>query len=103
MSLDLAAARESRAKLITFAGVSIGAADVAACLSGILISSCFLRFQLFPLAWVAFAPLLWALARAADRREAVRLALIAGMTTNVPAFYWLIYTINVFGGFGYFL
>lgn len=103
MSLELAAARESRAKLFTFAGVSIGAADVAACVSGILISSCFLRFQLFPLAWIAFAPLLWALACAADRREAVRLALIAGMTTNVPAFYWLIYTINVFGGFGYFL
>jgi apolipoprotein N-acyltransferase len=103
MSLDLAAARESRAKLFTFAGVSVGAADVAAAVSGILISSCFLRFQLFPLAWFAFAPLLWALARAAGTREAVRLGLIAGMTTNVPAFYWLVYTINVFGGFGYFL
>src|SRR5262245_30685874 len=81
-------------RLFSFAGVTVSALDVAACISGILISSCFLRFQLWPLAWFAFAPFLWALARARTRRETVRLALITGMFTNVPAFYWLVYTIN---------
>ena len=66
-----------------------------------LIAACFLRFQLWPLAWVAFVPLLWALARAPTRRDAIRVGFIAGLTTNLPAFYWLVYTINVFGGFSY--
>lgn len=97
------AARVPRIRLFSLAGVHVTTLDAAACLSGILISSCFLRFQLWPLAWFAFAPFLWALACASDRRETVRLGLITGMFTNVPAFYWLTYTINVFGGFGYFL
>ncbi len=67
--------------------------------SGVLISSCFLWFQLFPLAWVAFTPLLWALPHAASRRQTVLLGLVAGLATNVPAFHWLVYTIHVFGGF----
>ena len=46
-------------------------------------------------------PLLWALGRATSRREALRLGLLAGLATNVPAFYWLVYTIHVFGGFPY--
>jgi apolipoprotein N-acyltransferase len=78
----------------------VGAASAAAA-SGALIAACFLRFQLWPLAWVAFVPLLWALAQAPTRRDAVRVGIIAGLTTNLPAFYWLVYTINVFGGFSY--
>lgn len=77
------------------------AACAAAALSGALIAACFLRFELFPLAWVAFVPLLWSLAQATSRREAVVIGLVAGLVTNVPAFYWLVYTIHVFGGFGY--
>ena len=77
------------------------AACAAAALSGVLIAACFLRFELFPLAWVAFVPLLWSLARATTRREAAVIGLVAGLITNVPAFYWLVYTIHVFGGFGY--
>jgi apolipoprotein N-acyltransferase len=50
---------------------------------------------------VAFVPLLWALARAATARDAARIGFIAGLATNLPAFYWLVYTIHVFGGFGY--
>lgn len=103
MARTVAATPQPRTDLLTFAGVRIGTRDVAAAAGGILISSCFLRFQLFPLAWVAFAPFLWALARADSRRESIRLAVITGMLTNVPAFYWLVYTINVFGGFGYLL
>ena len=77
------------------------AASVAAAASGALIAACFLRFQLWPLAWVAFVPLLWALARAPTRRDAACVGMIAGLTTNLPAFYWLVYTIHVFGGFWY--
>ncbi|MBP1684914.1 MAG: lnt [Deltaproteobacteria bacterium] len=75
--------------------------DLAAAVSGGLIAACFLRFWLFPLAWVAFVPLLWAVRHAATAREAARVGCIAGLATNLPAFYWLVYTIHVFGGFGY--
>jgi apolipoprotein N-acyltransferase len=73
----------------------------AAAATGVLIAACFLRFQLFPLAWVAFVPLLWALRRAGTARDAARIGFVAGMVTNAPAFYWLVYTIHVFGGFSY--
>lgn len=76
-------------------------AGAAAALSGLLIAACFLRFELFPLAWVAFVPFLWALGTASTARAAARLGLIAGIATNLPAFYWMVYTIHVFGGFGY--
>lgn len=72
----------------------------AAVAGGLLIAACFLRFTLFPLAWVAFAPLLWSLSRAASGRQAAALGFVAGLATNLPAFYWLVYTIHVFGGFG---
>ncbi len=77
------------------------AAYGGAALSGVLIASCFLRFDLYPLAWLGFVPLLWVLARATNWREAARLGFVAGLATNLPAFYWLVYTIHVFGGFGY--
>lgn len=73
--------------------------QIAAALTGILISSSFLSFRLYAVAWFAFVPLLWALRQAKDRRTVTRLGWIAGLTTNLPAFHWLIYTIHVFGGF----
>jgi len=76
-------------------------AYVAAGLSGVLIAACFLRFGLFPLAWIAFAPVIWAIGQVQTGRDAARIGLVAGLVTNVPAFYWLVYTIHVFGGFGY--
>jgi apolipoprotein N-acyltransferase len=69
--------------------------------TGALIAAPWLDFSLYPLAWVAFVPLLLALDRAASRRAALRLGLLAGLATNVPAFYWLVYTMHVFGGFPY--
>jgi apolipoprotein N-acyltransferase len=74
---------------------------LAPAVSGALIGGSFLDFSLYPLAWVAFAPLFWALARARDRRETIVVAAIAGVVTNILGFYWLVYTINVFGGFPY--
>lgn len=70
-------------------------------LTGALVAAPWLNFSLFPVAWFAFAPLLWALGRAGSRGESLRLGLLAGLATNVPAFYWLVYTIHVFGGFPY--
>jgi apolipoprotein N-acyltransferase len=70
-------------------------------LSGGLIGASFLDFNLYPLAWIAFIPLLWALDRARGRRETILAAAIAGIVTNILGFYWLVYTINVFGGFPY--
>jgi apolipoprotein N-acyltransferase len=80
---------------------SVRAAYAAGAGSGVLIALCFLRFELFPLAWVAFTPLLWALSRARSGRQAAAIGFVAGFVTNLPAFYWLVYTIHVFGGFGY--
>jgi len=69
--------------------------------SGLLIAASFLDFSLFPLAWVAFVPLLWSLAKARSLRDALWIGAAAGLATNIPAFYWLVYTIHVFGGFPY--
>jgi apolipoprotein N-acyltransferase len=70
-------------------------------LTGAAIAAAFLDFRLYPLAWVAFVPLLWSLSAPSSRREALAVGFAAGLATNVPAFYWLIYTIHVFGGFPY--
>ncbi len=74
---------------------------VAPTAAGILIGSTFLDFHLYPLAWISFAPLLWALDGARTRRETILVAAIAGVVTNILGFYWLVYTISVFGGFPY--
>lgn len=79
--------------------LEFGRLDAAAALSGATIATCFLWFELYLLAWLAFVPLLWAAAETPTPRAAVRIGFVAGMFTNVPAFYWLTYTVTVFGGF----
>jgi apolipoprotein N-acyltransferase len=96
-----AAPAASRAARARSAAGAVPRTYALAAAGGLLIAACFLRFQLWPLAWVAFVPLLWALAQAPTPRVAARLGLVAGVTTNLPAFYWLVYTIHVFGGFSY--
>jgi apolipoprotein N-acyltransferase len=100
-STSSAAALQARVMERDTAQPRLLAAYGAAALSGTLTASCFLWFNLYPLAWVAFVPLLWSLARAHTTREAARIGFVAGVATNLPAFYWLVYTIHVFGGFGY--
>lgn len=68
---------------------------------GVVSAAVFLDFRLHPLMWVAFVPLLWALPEAKTRRDAIRIGAVAGIFTNIPAFYWLVYTMHVFGGFPY--
>jgi apolipoprotein N-acyltransferase len=71
--------------------------------TGALVAAPWLDFSLWPLAWIAFVPLLLALAQAQTRREALRIGFVAGLATNIPAFYWLVHTIHVFGGFPFLL
>lgn len=68
-------------------------------LGGLGIASAFLDARLWPLAWVAFAPLFAAAPRAATPRSAALDGWLMGLATNVPAFYWLIETMHRFGGF----
>jgi apolipoprotein N-acyltransferase len=70
-------------------------------LSAVLLAAPFLAPILFPTAWVAFVPLFWAIADAKNLRSAVFYGWLAGFVAHVIGFYWLVYTINVFGGFPY--
>src|SRR4030095_7558146 len=69
--------------------------------SAILLAAPFLAPLLFPVAWLAFVPLFWAIARAKNLRGAVFYGWLAGFIAHLVGFYWLVYTINVFGGFPY--
>jgi len=75
----------------------------AALLSGLLVAASFLWFELYPVAWFAFVPLLVTALQARTPAAAARLGWLCGLATNLPAFYWLVYTIHVFGGFPYLL
>ena len=89
------------AAILTIARARVLLLRLAPALSGVLIGAAFLDFRLHLIAWVAFAPLFWALHEARNRRETIVTAAIAGVITNILGFYWLIYTINVFGNFPY--
>jgi apolipoprotein N-acyltransferase len=69
--------------------------------SAILLAAPFLAPILFPAAWIAFVPLLWAIAHAKSSRGAVFSGWLAGFIAHLVGFHWLVYTINVFGGFPY--
>ncbi|HEY7320429.1 MAG TPA: apolipoprotein N-acyltransferase [Candidatus Binatia bacterium] len=70
-------------------------------LSAVLLAAPFLAPILFPLAWIAFVPLFWAIGQAKTLRPAVIYGWLAGIFAHLIGFYWLVYTINVFGGFPY--
>ena len=74
---------------------------IAAFSSGILLALPFLFPILFPLSWVAFIPLFLALQRGGTLKRAFFLGWLAGGVANLLGFYWLDYTIRVFGGFPY--
>src|SRR5918996_4292267 len=69
--------------------------------SAVLVAAPFLAPALFPLAWVAFVPLFWAIDRVKKLRSAIFYGWLAGWVTYLIGFYWLIHTISVFGGFPY--
>ncbi len=67
--------------------------------TGLLVAAPFLEPELHFVAWVAFAPLLWAVWRAESAGEAALAGFAAGCVANFAGFYWLVHTIHVFGGF----
>jgi apolipoprotein N-acyltransferase len=69
--------------------------------SAVLLAAPFLNPILFPLAWVAFLPLLRAIDLASSLRDAAIRGWVAGFATHLMGFYWLVSTISVFGNFSY--
>jgi apolipoprotein N-acyltransferase len=67
-------------------------------LAAALLAAPFLEPWLFPLAWVAFVPLFWAIDRAESLRRAIFYGWLMGLTAHLIGFHWLTYTISVFGG-----
>ena len=63
---------------------------------GVLYFLSFLSFDLFPLTWVCFVPVLYAV-RDASPRRALWFGLIFGFVTNAGGFYWVIHLITEFG------
>lgn len=74
---------------------------LAAFVSGILLALPFLLPLLFPLAWASLIPLLWAIDRTGRLRQAFFYGWLTGTCANLVGFYWIPYTIRVFGGFSY--
>jgi apolipoprotein N-acyltransferase len=70
-------------------------------LSAILLATPFLAPTLFPLTWVAFVPLFWAIDHAKKLRQAVFAGWLTSFVGHLIGFHWLVYTINVFGGIAY--
>jgi apolipoprotein N-acyltransferase len=70
-------------------------------LSAGLLAAPFLAPALFPLAWIAFVPLFWAIDQAPTTRRAVFFGWAMGFAAHLIGFHWLTYTISAFGGFPY--
>ena len=70
-------------------------------LSAILLAAPYLDPRFFPLAWLSFIPLFWALNHATTARRAVIFGWLMGFAAHLFGFYWLVYTISAFGGFPY--
>ena len=68
-------------------------------LAAALLAAPFLEPWLFPLAWVAFVPLFFAIDRAESLQHAVFYGWLMGLAAHLIGFHWLTYTISVFGGF----
>lgn len=66
-------------------------------LGGTLYFLSFLSFDLFPLTWFCFVPVLWAV-RDAKLPRALLLGLLFGFVTNAGGFYWVVHVITEFGG-----
>jgi apolipoprotein N-acyltransferase len=70
-------------------------------LAAVLLAAPYLKPALFALAWIAFVPLFWSIERAGKPGRAIFYGWLAGFFAHLAGFYWLVYTISVFGGFPY--
>jgi apolipoprotein N-acyltransferase len=71
--------------------------------AAILLAAPFLSADFFPLAWIAFVPLFYAVGQAENLRRAALYGWLMGFVAHIIGFHWLVYTISVFGGFHYVL
>ncbi len=72
----------------------------AAIASGLLIALAFPHFDLWPLCWFAFVPLLYAL-EGQKPAPGFRLALLTGATANFVGFFWMVNMLHDFGHLPY--
>jgi apolipoprotein N-acyltransferase len=75
---------------------------LAAIASGLLVALAFPHFDLWPLAWCAWVPLLMALEGRSPWRG-FGLALLGGATANFVGFFWMVTMLNQFGHLPYWL
>ncbi|MBI2348583.1 MAG: hypothetical protein HYV05_08015, partial [Deltaproteobacteria bacterium] len=68
-------------------------------LAGILLALPFVYPLWFPAAWLFMVPLFFAVHQSAALKRAFFLGWLAGGAANLLGFYWIDYTIRVFGGF----
>lgn len=66
-------------------------------LAGILYFLTFLSFDLFPLTWICFVPVLFAV-RESTTKQALMWGWLFGFVTNAGGFYWVVHLIAEFGG-----
>ena len=64
-------------------------AAAAAAASGVLLFLACADWDIWPLAWVAMVPALWAIERAPSRKRALLLGWLTGTVANVGGFYWI--------------
>lgn len=66
--------------------VSVG----AAALGGVMWFLATADFDIWPLAWIALVPTLWAIERARTRRTAMFLGFVTGFVTSAGGYYWIV-------------
>lgn len=76
--------------------VPTGLALALCAISAILYFLTFLDFDLYPLIWFAFVPVLCAI-RGATPGRALMLGTVFGAITNAGGYYWIVHTIQTFG------
>ena len=74
-----------------------GRALVLCVVSAVLYFLTFLYFDLYPLIWFAFVPVLLAI-RGTTPGRALLLGTLFGAVTNAGGYYWVVHTIQTFGG-----
>lgn len=74
----------------------VGRALLLCAASAVLYFLTFLSFDLYPLIWFAFVPVLCAI-RGTTPGRALLLGTVCGTITNAGGYYWVVHTIQVFG------
>jgi len=76
---------------------------LASALSGLLLVLSLPKPDLYPLAWIALAPLLFALVREKSVTKIVLTSYIAGVVFFSGTFYWITETMTIYGGLSFLL